>query len=134
MPFPLLIPFFFFASWVLMMFWGMVSPDVGVATIGYPKAMLVTIGLWLVVFPLARSDKGKKGGRLSFKGGIGREIKEEFAKEATKSRASTGSQTIEDDEINISSSFTGISRRITSQKFRGGSVNTNFGGQERGNY
>ena len=58
MPFPLLVPAFFFASWILMMFWGMVSPGLGIPTVGYPTAMLITIGLWLAVFPLARSKGG----------------------------------------------------------------------------
>jgi hypothetical protein len=35
-----------------MIFWGIVAPDVGMKTIGYPTAMVVTIGLWLVVGPL----------------------------------------------------------------------------------
>ena len=43
---------FFLSSWFTMIFWGIVAPDVGVGTIGYVKAMLGTIGLWLVVGPL----------------------------------------------------------------------------------
>jgi len=44
--------FFFFSSWLTMIFWGIVAPNLGGRTIGYPTAMLITIGLWLVVGPL----------------------------------------------------------------------------------
>ena len=44
---------FFFSSWLAMIFWGVIGPDVGLETIGYVKAMLVTIALWLVMAPLA---------------------------------------------------------------------------------
>lgn len=44
---------FFLSSWITMVFWGIIAPDFGVQTIGYPKAMLITIALWLVVAPLA---------------------------------------------------------------------------------
>jgi hypothetical protein len=43
---------FFFSAWIVMVFWGMVAPDVGLRTISYATAMLVTIGLWLAVAPL----------------------------------------------------------------------------------
>ena len=46
---------FFFSAWLTMMFWGMVAPDVGVKTISYPVAMLVTIALWLIMAPLIAS-------------------------------------------------------------------------------
>ena len=56
---------FFFSVWLTMIFWGILAPDMGLATIGYAKSMLVTIALWLVVAPLvgavARgSNIGKK--------------------------------------------------------------------------
>ena len=51
---------FFFSAWLTMIFWGIISPDFGVVTIGYPKAMLVTIALWLVVAPLAAASGRKK--------------------------------------------------------------------------
>lgn len=127
MPFPLLIPTFFFSSWLLMIFSGMVSPDVGVATVGYTKAMLVTIGLWLVVFPLVRKGKDKGRGKFDFKGQIGDEIKQGFSSKSS-SKTNSNTQTLADDEVDITSSFSGISRRLTSQNFRGGNVNTNFGG------
>jgi hypothetical protein len=43
---------FFFSSWLTMIFWGIVAPDLGGRTISYPMAMLITIALWLVVAPL----------------------------------------------------------------------------------
>lgn len=43
---------FFFSSWLTMIFWGIIGPDVGLQTISYIKSMLVTIALWLVVAPL----------------------------------------------------------------------------------
>ncbi|MBI3742667.1 MAG: hypothetical protein HY261_00060 [Chloroflexi bacterium] len=56
---------FFFSSWIVMIFWGIVAPDVGVKTISYVKAMVVTIGLWLAVVPLigaAVASKRKRHG------------------------------------------------------------------------
>ncbi len=46
-------PAFFLSSLFLMLLWGVIAPQFGLATIGYPIAMLVTITLWLAVFPLA---------------------------------------------------------------------------------
>lgn len=51
---------FFFSAWLAMVFWGIVAPDVGLATIDYPKAMVVTIGQWLVVAPLVGAVSRKK--------------------------------------------------------------------------
>lgn len=124
MPFPLLIPAFFFASWLAMIFWGMVAPDVGVATIGYPKAMLATIGLWLVLFPLARFGTNR-GGRFQAMGAMGR------PREHERQRGREGNwQAAGEDVINLSSSFSGTSRRITSQSFQGGNVAASFGGAQ----
>ena len=47
------IPGFFLSSFILMILWGVISPQFGVVTIGYPLAMLITITIWLVVAPLA---------------------------------------------------------------------------------
>ncbi|MCX5998162.1 MAG: hypothetical protein NTU41_00835 [Chloroflexi bacterium] len=44
---------FFFSAWLTMMFWGVIAPDFGAPTIGYPRAMLITIAIWLVIAPLA---------------------------------------------------------------------------------
>jgi hypothetical protein len=47
------IPGFFLSSFFLMLLWGVISPDFGIATISYVKSMLVNITLWLAVAPLA---------------------------------------------------------------------------------
>jgi hypothetical protein len=58
------IPGFFFSSFILMLLWGVIAPDVRVETIGYPMAMLVTLTLWLTVAPLAAAAvRRMKGGR-----------------------------------------------------------------------
>ncbi len=44
---------FFFSSWLTMIFWGIIAPEFGIKTIGYPLAMLITIALWLIVAPVA---------------------------------------------------------------------------------
>jgi hypothetical protein len=49
------VPGFFLSSWFAMLLWGVIAPDLGIATISYTKAMLVTISLWIVVAPLAAS-------------------------------------------------------------------------------
>ena len=50
------IPGFFLSSLVLMLLWGAIAPDFGVAKIGYVTAMLITITLWLTVAPLAAAS------------------------------------------------------------------------------
>jgi hypothetical protein len=56
-------PFFFVSAWILMLFAGMVSTDVGIRPFGYLTSMLVTIGLWLAVAPavgaIARAGRKK---------------------------------------------------------------------------
>ena len=52
------IPGFFLSSFILMILWGIISPDFGIETISYVKAMLITITLWLVVAPLAAAGRG----------------------------------------------------------------------------
>jgi hypothetical protein len=47
------IPGFFLSSFILMLLWGAISPNLGIPTIGYPLAMLITLTIWLVVAPLA---------------------------------------------------------------------------------
>jgi hypothetical protein len=51
------IPGFFLSSFILMIMWGIIAPDFGIATISYVKAMLITITLWLAVAPLAAGGK-----------------------------------------------------------------------------
>jgi hypothetical protein len=52
---------FFLSAFITMIFWGIIAPNFGVETIGYTMAMLVTIGIWLVIAPLAAAiaKKGK---------------------------------------------------------------------------
>ena len=53
------IPGFFLSSFFLMILWGVISPDFGIATISYVKSMLITITLWLAIAPLAAAGKGR---------------------------------------------------------------------------
>jgi hypothetical protein len=46
-------PAFFVSSWVLMIFAGIVSTDIGIRPFGYITSMVVTIGLWLTLAPAA---------------------------------------------------------------------------------
>ena len=46
------IPGFFLSSLLVMLFWGVIAPNLGIPTIGYWTSMLVTIALWLAVAPL----------------------------------------------------------------------------------
>ena len=46
------IPGFFISSLIMMLLWGVFAPQVGLKTINYAQAMLVTITVWLVVAPL----------------------------------------------------------------------------------
>ena len=54
------IPGFFLSSLILMALWSVIAPEIGVNTINYPMAMLVTITLWLAVAPLAAAGRRKK--------------------------------------------------------------------------
>ena len=44
-------PMFFVSAWLLMIFAGIVSTDVGIKPFGYLTSMVVTIGLWLTLAP-----------------------------------------------------------------------------------
>jgi len=46
-------PFFFVSSWLLMLFAGITSADVGIRPFGYVTSMVVTIALWLTLAPAA---------------------------------------------------------------------------------
>ena len=46
------IPGFFVSSLILMLLWGVIAPQVGLKSINYAQAMLITITIWLVVAPL----------------------------------------------------------------------------------
>lgn len=52
---------FFLSAWLLMIFAGIVSSDVGIRPFGYPTALVVTIGLWLVIAPAAGAIAGARG-------------------------------------------------------------------------
>ena len=47
------VPGFFLSSFFLMLLWGAISPEFGIASITYVKSMLITVTLWLAVAPLA---------------------------------------------------------------------------------
>ncbi|HEU5418149.1 MAG TPA: hypothetical protein VFV41_10710 [Streptosporangiaceae bacterium] len=55
-------PAFFVSAWLLMLFAGITSTDVGIRPFGYLTAMIVTIGLWLTLAPAigAVARVGKK--------------------------------------------------------------------------
>jgi len=53
------IPGFFLSSFIFMLLWGVIAPNLGIEKIGYPMAMLVTITLWLAVAPLVAA--GRRG-------------------------------------------------------------------------
>jgi len=50
---------FFLSAFFLMLLWGVIAPEIGLVTIGYPMAMLVNITLWLAVAPLAAVGRKK---------------------------------------------------------------------------
>jgi hypothetical protein len=54
------IPGFFISSFFLMLLWGAIAPDFGIAAISYTKSMLITITLWLAVAPLAAVGRGHR--------------------------------------------------------------------------
>jgi len=43
---------FFFSAWIVMIFWGILAPRIGVHTMSYKTALVATIGLWIAVAPL----------------------------------------------------------------------------------
>ena len=55
-------PFFFVSAWLLMLFAGGTSTDLGIRPFGYLTSMVVTIGLWLTMAPAigAVARVGKK--------------------------------------------------------------------------
>jgi hypothetical protein len=54
------IPGFFLSAFFLMLLWGVIAPDFGIASITYVKSMLITITLWLAVAPLAAVGRGRR--------------------------------------------------------------------------
>ena len=59
---------FFLASWVAMVFWGIVASRTGMTTVGYDTAVIATAGLWLVISPMAWlvAFRVKRGSILEF--------------------------------------------------------------------
>ena len=47
------IPGFFLSSFILMLLWNVIAPQLTLNMIGYPLAMLINITLWLAIAPLA---------------------------------------------------------------------------------
>jgi hypothetical protein len=54
-------PLFFVSAWILMIFAGIVSADVGIRPFGYLTAMVVTIALWLTLAPAITAVGGAPG-------------------------------------------------------------------------
>ena len=54
------IPGFFLSSFFFMLLWGVIAPKIGVVSINYPMAMLITITIWLAVAPLAAAAARKR--------------------------------------------------------------------------
>ncbi len=50
-----LVPGFFLSSLFVMLLWGVIAPGLGLKSIDYPMAMLVTITSWIAIGPLAFS-------------------------------------------------------------------------------
>jgi hypothetical protein len=54
------IPGFFLSSFLLMVLWGVIAPDLGIITVSYIQSMLITITLWIAVAPLAVARRGNR--------------------------------------------------------------------------
>jgi hypothetical protein len=54
------IPGFFLSSFIFMLLWGVIAPDLRLDKINYPMAMLITITLWLAVAPLAAATRRRR--------------------------------------------------------------------------
>jgi hypothetical protein len=54
------IPGFFLSSFIFMLLWGVIAPNLGLDKINYPMAMLITITLWLAVAPLAAATHRRR--------------------------------------------------------------------------
>jgi len=55
------IPGFFLSSFFFMLLWGVIAPKLGLASVDYPMAMLMTITLWIALAPLAAAAGRKRG-------------------------------------------------------------------------
>lgn len=56
-------PMFFVSAWLLMIFAGIVSSDVGIRPFGYVTSMVVTIALWLTLAPAIGAIGGVTPGK-----------------------------------------------------------------------
>jgi hypothetical protein len=54
------VPGFFLSSFFVMLLSRVVGPHLGLASLDYPGAMLMTITLWIAVAPLAAAGKNRK--------------------------------------------------------------------------
>ena len=54
------IPGFFLSSFILMLLWGAIAPDLGIVKISYVMSMLVTITIWLVGAPLVAAASRRR--------------------------------------------------------------------------
>jgi len=54
------VPGFFLSSFFFMLLWGVIAPKIGLESISYVMAMLITITLWLAVAPLAAAAGRKR--------------------------------------------------------------------------
>jgi hypothetical protein len=61
-------PAFFLSAWLVMLFAGIVSHDVGIQAFGYLTAMVATIGLWLAVVPAIGAVAGSRRKEWNRKG------------------------------------------------------------------
>lgn len=52
-------PMFFISAWLLMIFGGIMAPDLGIRPFGYLTSMVVTIGLWLTLAPAIGAVAGQ---------------------------------------------------------------------------
>jgi len=48
-----------------MLLWGVIAPQIGLKTINYAQAMLVTITIWLVVAADCGGERKNRSGRLT---------------------------------------------------------------------
>jgi len=58
------VPGFFLSSFIFMLLWGVIAPQIGMTSIDYPMSMLITITLWLAVAPLAAAAVRSAGKKL----------------------------------------------------------------------
>jgi hypothetical protein len=52
--------FYFFSAWMVMLFGGAVADELGTRTFSYGTALIITIGMWLAVAPLAGAAAGRR--------------------------------------------------------------------------